>query len=243
MKKRILVIFPLLLSASSLWAAAQFKLNTYPLVDGIYNSTQTVISGRQPVFSWEFASMISSFTVEVNSDASFAAAGLLWNYVGSTTTANTINFITRIPYNTDGAAAALASEKTYYWKVTIYDNATSASAQGSFYAVSSQANLAGKNYDLVVDWNNPFNPAKGQFTKFRYGAMDRDRKLKLRVFTLAGELVREWPEVTALQNCWFSEDWDGKNLDGETVARGIYLVNVEDVGDKKGVTRKVAVIK
>src|SRR3989339_1754406 len=104
--KKILITCALLIISQSLFAAAKFKTGTLPLVDGVYNSTQAVITGRNPVFSWEYASAISSFTVIVSSDPiTFQPAGELWNYAGSTTTVNSINLITRIPYNTDGAAA------------------------------------------------------------------------------------------------------------------------------------------
>lgn len=240
MKKRILAVIALsFIAAQSLWAAAAFESGTLPLVDGVYNSTQAVsTAARQPIFSWEFASGISSFTVTVSTDSVFLAAGEMWNYAGSTTSANTINNITRLAYN----GAALSVNNVYYWQVTIYEEATSASAAGQFSVTSAAVGLPEAKFDLAVEWNNPFNPAQNQITKFRFTAKDRDRKMKLRLFTLSGELVLEWPEQTVLKDAWYTEVWDGKNSNNETVARGIYLVNLMDVGDKTGLTRKVAVV-
>lgn len=100
-----------------------------------------------------------------------------------------------------------------------------------------------ERYALAVDWNNPFNPAKNQYTIFSFAAKDRDRMMQLRVFTVSGELVRDWPELTVLKDAWYTQDWDGKNNLGETVARGIYFVNLIDIGDNSGLTRRVVVIK
>ncbi|OGS18147.1 MAG: hypothetical protein A2219_05155 [Elusimicrobia bacterium RIFOXYA2_FULL_50_26] len=244
MTKNAIVFLALLFVVPSAWADARFKAGTLPLVDGVYNSTQAVITGRNPVFSWEYASVISSFTVIVSSDPiTFQTSGELWNYAGTTTTVNSINLITRVPYNTDGAGATLAPGVAYHWQVTIYDEGTSASAVGEFTAVTAAVTLPAEKFDLAVDWNNPFNPANGQYTIFRYTAKDRDRRVKLRVFTISGDLVQEWPELTVLKDAWYTQTWDGKNYQGETVARGMYFVNLMDTGDNTGVTRRVAVVK
>ncbi|MHB9155732.1 MAG: flagellar hook assembly protein FlgD [Endomicrobiales bacterium] len=244
MMKRTLLAFLLTASlAVVVRAAPQFKSGTQPLVDGVYNSTQVVITSRSPVFSWEFASLVSSFTVTVSSDEVFSSSGELWNYAGTTTTANTINYITRIKYDLDGNAALLGTGDTCHWQVTLFEAGESVSAQAQFSTVSSAVTLPGDKLDLAVDWNNPFDPSRAQVTRFRFSAKDRDRRVQLRIFTLSGELVRDWPEQTALQNAWYAETWDGKNDRGETVARGIYFVNLKDVGETVSVTRRVAVVK
>ena len=227
------------ISVSNVFAAAAFKSGTRPLVDGVYNSTQAVVtSSRQPLFSWEFASNISSFTITVSTDSLFTDSGEMWNHVGTTATANTINLITRVAY----AGTALSANTVYYWQVTIYDAGTTDSDGGQFTVTTAAVGLPEAKYDLAIEWNNPFNPSNNEITRFRYTAKDRDRKMKLRVFTLSGELILDWPEQTVLKDAWYTETWNGKNSNNETVARGIYLVNLMDVGDKVGITRKVAVI-
>lgn len=242
MMKYILCCFALLGCLSPFAAAAQFKPGTQPLVDGVYASTQAVITGRNPVFSWEYTGTVSSFTITVSADAVFSSSGELWNFIGSTTMPNTMNLITRIAYNSDGTGAALIAGITYFWEVTIYGDGVSQSASSIFTAVTSAVTLPREKFDLAVDWNNPFNPTQGQQTAFRYIARDHDRRMQLRVFTLSGELVRDWPERPVLMDTWYSETWDGKNNDGETVARGMYLVNLKDVGDQSGVTRRIGVL-
>ena len=229
------------LSAISSLFAATIVSGT-ACVDGVVNSTQVVITSRQPMFSWEYTGSVSSFTIVVCTDPGLSSVA--WSCASSTDSINTINNITRVQYGQyTAAASALSANKVYYWQVTIYDNGASASSGiGYFATTASAATPSSSKYDLVIDWNNPFNPSKNQVTKFRFSAQDRDRKLKLRIFTLSGEFVAEWPEQTALQGAVYTQEWNGKNSNNETVARGIYLVNLMDVGDKTGVTRKVAVI-
>lgn len=242
MKKK-LIIFSMLSLMTAPAAAAIFATGTNPLVDGVYNSTSVIVTGRDPVFSWEFTGTVSSFNVKVSLPPA-SSPTILWDYTGSTSTANTLNFITRVPYNKDGSAAALAAGLSYIWQVTLYESGTPVtSAVLQFDAVSSVALLPNAGLSLDIDWNNPFNPAKGQVTKFVYGCKDRDRKVQVRVFSLSGVLVRSWNEQTMLKDAWYTMEWDGKNNDGDVVGRGIYLVNLMDVGDGKGVTKKVAVIK
>jgi len=241
MNKKIVILLSLFFAAAPLYAV-QFAAGTKPLVDGVYNSTQAVITSHQPLFSWEFDGNVSSFTVIVSTDAIFDPSGELWDFVGATNTLNTINNITRVQYGQDGSAAALGVNSVYYWQVTLYDGAGGVSDGGQFTTTSAAANPSGEKYDLSIDWNNPFNPSKDQVTKFRFGAMDRDRKLKLRIFTVSGVLVAEWPEQTAIKDAIYTITWDGRNSSNETVARGIYLINLMDVGENQGVTRKVAVI-
>lgn len=239
MKRLIFAVFLLITPLAVSYAGTPtFKTGTNPLVDGVYNSTMVVITGRQPVFSWEYATYVGSFTIAVNDDTGAA----VWNYIGSTTTVETINYIMRVPYNKDGAATALAAGKTYAWTVTIYDVADT-SATSSFSTVSSAVTLPDTKLDLAIDWNNPFDPSKNQTTKFVFSSKNRDRKVQVRVFTLSGALVQYWGEQTILKDAWYTITWDGKNLDGDVVARGIYLVSLLDVGEGTGVTRKVAVVK
>ncbi|MBN1621978.1 MAG: hypothetical protein JW871_05245 [Endomicrobiales bacterium] len=223
---------------------AQVSFEGNPLIDGVKNPAEVVVTGRSPVFSWEYAGLVSSFTITVSDDSIFSNSGEIWNHVGSTTLANTINGVTRVAYNTDGGAAQLQPDRTYYWQVTIYGEGTqSTKVNLVFSSVSSEVNMPSGNLSLAVDWNNPFNPSIGQTTKFRFTTRNRDRTVQVRIFTLSGELVKTWAEQTMLQNAWYSVEWDGRNDDGKIVARGIYLVNLMDVGEKKGVTEKVIVIK
>ena len=86
--------------------------------------------------------------------------------------------------------------------------------------------------DLKV-YPNPFRPLDGHQGVMFNGLTDA----KIRIFTPVGELVRE-AQVIGVGG-WL---WDGKNEEGEEVARGIYIYLITDnAGNKK--IGKIAVIR
>jgi flagellar hook assembly protein FlgD len=103
--------------------------------------------------------------------------------------------------------------------------------------------LADDTMELSIEQNNPFNPSRNQTTQFVFSSRGHDRSVQVRVFTLSGELVRQWPAQEALKDTRYTQTWDGKNTDGHIVARGLYLVNLTDSGAARGITRRLAVIK
>lgn len=69
---------------------------------------------------------------------------------------------------------------------------------------------AARDLDEVLAYPNPYIIKYGHETvRFNYSGL-----AEVRIFTLAGELVREIP---------INGEWDGRNADGEAVASGIYL--------------------
>ena len=58
-------------------------------------------------------------------------------------------------------------------------------------------------------------------------------------------MVKDYTAQTLIKNAWATLTWDGRNNDGDMVARGIYIVNLIDVGDQrsKSVTKRVAVVR
>ncbi|GAF82584.1 unnamed protein product, partial [marine sediment metagenome] len=87
--------------------------------------------------------------------------------------------------------------------------------------------------DLVV-YPNPFESAKGH-TRVTFQALTEE--VIIRIFALSGELVRK--AELAFQYSW---DWDGKNMNGEDLARGVYIwVVTNAAGEEKA--GKIAVLK
>lgn len=85
----------------------------------------------------------------------------------------------------------------------------------------------------LIVYPNPFEPAKGH-TKVTFEALTEE--VTIRIFTLSGELVRE--VELPFQYCW---NWDGKNMNGEELARGVYVcVITNPAGEMK--IRKIAII-
>jgi len=246
--------------------AGTFRYGTTPLVDGKSNSNQVIISNRNPIITWEYAGNVSSFTLTVSQSPTFAPA--LWSYTSTPNDSNTPSLVdgviydinpsvsgsnietlnykmTRIVYNADSLATALLENKTYYIKVDLFDNGTIETTNSQFSTQASEITLGSSALELAVDWNNPFNPWIGEYTKFRFCVNDHDRRVKLRIFSISGDLVKDYSEQTLIKGAWATLTWDGCNNDGDMVARGIYIVNLIDIGDQhsKSVTKRVAVVR
>jgi hypothetical protein len=87
--------------------------------------------------------------------------------------------------------------------------------------------------DLIV-YPNPFNLSK-EHTQINFDRLTIDARI--RIFTLTGRLLKE-EEV----NWQYSWAWDVRNMEGEEVARGIYLwIVTNTMGGRK--IGKIAIIK
>ena len=86
----------------------------------------------------------------------------------------------------------------------------------------------------LVVYPNPFEPAKGH-TRVTFEALTEG--VTIRIFSLSGELVRK--QEVPFQYSW---NWDGKNMNGEELARGIYLWVVTNA-DGKMKRDKIAIIR
>lgn len=88
--------------------------------------------------------------------------------------------------------------------------------------------------------HNVFTPGEGSFLIVHY-RLANPGKYSLRIYNSAGELVRI---LFDLQSRWPASDdipWDGKNMYGEYVASGVYVVYFESKYYVK--TAKVLVLK
>ena len=94
--------------------------------------------------------------------------------------------------------------------------------------------LVAANLESLIVYPNPFKPGVGH-TKITFAALTE--QATIRIFTLAGELVKK--QDVSGQYSW---DWDVKNTDGDELARGIYIwVVTNPAGEKR--TGKIAIIK
>jgi len=94
--------------------------------------------------------------------------------------------------------------------------------------------LPSPNLTGLVVYPNPLESAKGH-TGVTFQALTEE--VIIRIFALSGELVRK--AELAFQYSW---DWDGKNMNGEDLARGIYIwVVTNTAGEEK--SGKIAVLK
>jgi hypothetical protein len=264
--KAILSVAFLVCAAALIPASSQaVTVSTY-VVDGVYNNPNVVIYGRPPVFTVEYTGSASSYTIRVSTDSLFRdTTSLIWSLSASTSNADTMN-LGSSRYRTFVAYAGttpLELRATYYWDMYLYlDEMTVATvpALGSplpyFYTVVSSVAFPSPaaSFDLVVDWNNPFNPSLGGEngkTKFRYSVKDAERNALVRIFTISGEYVatakhfapQEGDYFKALSGQVYTAEWDGKDYLGNVVSPGIYIVNLMLEGETKGVNRRVVVIR
>ena len=87
---------------------------------------------------------------------------------------------------------------------------------------------------------NVFKPAQGGSLDIGFKA-DGDERITVRVFNLAGEMVRPVAEMDVKSGVLYGLKWDGRNESGEMVASGVYVVSVK--GANTRIVRKVVVLK
>lgn len=97
-----------------------------------------------------------------------------------------------------------------------------------------------RNFSFRVAWNNPFNPAQGQETRFEYVLFDQDGAVKLLLYSADGRLVRRLADHIAQSNTLYSQPWNGRNENGQWVDSGLYFAVLES-GDASRKVRRVVV--
>lgn len=92
----------------------------------------------------------------------------------------------------------------------------------------------------MVTNKNVFNPEQGGTLTISLKAPDSGR-VTVKVYNIAGELVRPVFEADVQAGLWFQAIWNGRNEDGDIVASGVYFVSVKGAGIKS--IRKVVLMK
>ena len=128
----------------------------------------------------------------------------------------------------------------YYLKVLWKDsrgNIVDSSGVEKFFLVSNEAKLL-----FVYNYPNPFTNE----THFTFKLTQIPDEIRIKIFTIAGRLVRE----LSISSAWLDYDfnkisWDGKDEDGDLLANGVYLYKViMKAGDKtEDVTQKLAIVR
>ena len=94
----------------------------------------------------------------------------------------------------------------------------------------------------VYNYPNPFS----KDTYFTFKLTQVPDELKIRIFTVAGRLVKEIDKYTPDLNYDFNKIyWDGRDQDGDMLANGVYFYKITLVkGDKKdNVIQKMAIVR
>ncbi|MDD4051175.1 MAG: S8 family serine peptidase [candidate division Zixibacteria bacterium] len=103
-------------------------------------------------------------------------------------------------------------------------------------AMGEEAEALPKNFTLSQNFPNPFNP-----TTTIYYSLTEPSEVELVVFNVLGEKIRTLaygPHETGE----FSVVWDSKDLNGQTVASGIYLYRLT-VNGTENITKKMVLMK
>lgn len=87
---------------------------------------------------------------------------------------------------------------------------------------------------------NVFNPLRGGQLGIGF-VPTADEHMTVKVFNLKGELVKEVADLQVSQGQVCSATWDGRNLGGDIVASGVYIISF--YGPATRVTKKVIVLK
>ncbi|OGR49806.1 MAG: hypothetical protein A2X37_11450 [Elusimicrobia bacterium GWA2_66_18] len=170
-----------------------------------------------------------------------SAAGSFLLLVSTSNSAGRINGQVRLA---PGFASRFPSAGTVYLEVFGYNASDSAPAQysvdGSTHSLglSNPINLTSSQPELTA-YNNLFNPLRAEKATVKY-AVNAPGRLTLKLYTITGaHVLTLFDDVVPAGKG--SVDWDGRNLNGNVVASGIYLIRAEGPGINK--TQKIAIIK
>jgi len=103
-------------------------------------------------------------------------------------------------------------------------------------AADQEHNYAARQLTIM---NNVIDPTKGERTRLNYVLADSG-PVTVTVFTLAGDIVKVLQRGKQVPGD-YTVNWDGRNLGGAAVARGMYFIRV--VGPGIDEIRKVMVVK
>jgi hypothetical protein len=95
------------------------------------------------------------------------------------------------------------------------------------------------NVPTVLD-RNFFNPAQGGVLRIGIKPPE-DGQVAVRIYNIAGTLVRPLLQLDLDAGITFQATWDGRNASGEMVSSGVYFVSVQGAGIRS--IRKVIVLK
>lgn len=210
-------------------------------VDGSSANPAVVVRERSPIFffssSWTaivgtatITRVAVAFELKLASSAADLAAGTTFWYTAEMVSVwNTSDRIVRRALD---SSVTLAEGTTYFWRVTLYDSSiatAAATATVSDFFITDRSAVALKSLkdaEVKVDRNNPFCPACGETTKFRYVVRTNDAHIKLHVFTVSGKHVVTLADHEAIKDVVYTREWDGRDAVGRPVPEGMYVVTI-----------------
>jgi flagellar hook assembly protein FlgD len=115
--------------------------------------------------------------------------------------------------------------------IKAWDNANNSSLITADVQVTAQEEL---KLAEVMNYPNPFSKT----TNFSYRLSQDAARVEVKIFTLAGRLIREIPFASAQAGINYSTTWDGKDQAGDEVANGVYIYKITAEGTLNGKKEK-----
>ncbi len=104
--------------------------------------------------------------------------------------------------------------------------------------------IVNEDTKILYVYNYP-NPTNGE-TYFTFKLTQIPDELKIKIFTVAGRLIREITKTSSELNFDFNRIfWDGKDQDKNEIANGVYFykIIITRDGKQQDVTQKLAVVR
>ena len=119
------------------------------------------------------------------------------------------------------------AEGDHVLSIKAWDNANNSSVLQANVKVSAQRKL---ELTEVMNYPNPFSDV----TNFYYYLSQDADRVEIKIFTLAGRLIRQIPFASSRAGVNFSATWDGRDREGDEVANGVYIYKVTAEGVVNG---------
>ncbi len=120
-------------------------------------------------------------------------------------------------------------------------------ASGNFFDSTSSRSVFNvyNNPDLLQVYNYPNPFSDNTYFTFELRGVIPPEEFKIKIFTVAGRLIKELSPSSSLQIGFNKIYWDGKDEDGDEIANGLYFYKIiSKNGDEvKTVTQKLAKVK
>jgi hypothetical protein len=111
------------------------------------------------------------------------------------------------------------SEGQHNLSIKAWDNANNSSLIWAKVQVSAQREL---EISQVMNYPNPFS----QETNFYYHLSQDADRVEIKIFTLAGKMIRCISFSSSQAGVNFSTTWDGRDEEGDEVANGVYIYKI-----------------
>ncbi|MEO8230784.1 MAG: C25 family cysteine peptidase, partial [Ignavibacteriota bacterium] len=120
-------------------------------------------------------------------------------------------------------------------------------ASGNFFDSTSSRSVFNvfNNPDLLQVYNYPNPFSENTYFTFELRGVLPPEEFKIKIFTVAGRLIREIIPTTPLQIGFNKIYWDGKDEDGDEIANGLYFYKIisKHNGEVKTTIQKLAKVK